>query len=361
MCAKEVLNKAALGFETATHTTFNETKQNFYLPSGLLAEMTLTEATAQFMNENYPQFGEESLSFPQQIVDYGLSTQALLLSEKEFEKLADSLEPVEKGNLKNHRTHIKGAEAEINVFNFVNKSKDEVLMATFWSFNQSCLQKLMGTRQRNQELDVIVLLAKQRKFIVIEVKSDHSGRVPSNALTTLENAKTFADQVFNILGITMLEPWEYIPLVALPNVKSRDQLDGKYSSHLEFILTQTELKSDLLNVMQIKRDEYEDVSSYKQILSLLAASYYATAVKKGGTRGVQFEINNLVLEASRKLAGKAQIQAGFDPSEEMIDTVSFTDLKNQPFAGFKGFMFWNRKQMDLLLNIGRKKWEHLVS
>ena len=80
-------------------------------------------------------------------------------------------------------------------------------------------------------------------------------------------------------------------------------------------------------------------------MSLLAASK-ASAVKC--STGVQFEIRNLVLEASSKLAGKAQIQAGFDPSEEIKDTFSFTELKNEPLAGFKGLMFWNREQVEIL-------------
>ena len=356
---RDILKKANLGDNGQTESTLQETKQTFYQPGGELAEMTIAEATAQFMNENYPKFGEESLSFPEQIVDYGLSTQALLLSEKEFKEFAISLESTEMGNLRNQRTHMKGAEAEIKVVDFVNKSKDEVLMATFWSYNQSSLQKLMGTQQRNQEMDVIILLAKQRKFIVIEVKSDHSGRVPSNALTTLEKAKTFADQVFKILGIRLLEHWEFLPLVALPNVKHRDMIEVKDRSHLKYILTETELKSDLLNVMQIKRDEYEDVSSYKQILSLLAASYHSTTVKKGSIGGVQFEIRNLALEANRKLVGEEQLQAGFDGRERIKDTVSLTDLKNEPLAGFKGFMFWNRKQMDILLNMKMHEKEGL--
>ena len=323
----DILKRAELGESRQTEATFHEAKQTFYQPGGEKAEMKITEATAQFMKEKYPKFWEESLSFPEQIVDYGLSTQALLLPETEFKKFADSLESTEKGHLKNQRTHIKGAEAEINLFNYVNKSKDKVLMATFWSFNQSSLQKLMGTDQKNQELDVIVLLAKQRKFIVIEVKSDSSGKVSDNALKTLENAKTFADQVFNILGITMSEHWEYIPLVALPHVKSRDEVDGKYSSYLKYILTQDELNKDLLSVLQLNKDTYEDTTSYTQILSLLAASYHVAAVKKDGIGGVKFHIRNLAEEANLKLVGKDKIQAGFDASEAITNTVSFKNLK----------------------------------
>ena len=77
-----------------------------------------------------------------------------------------------------------------------------------------------------------------------------------------------------------------------------------------------ELKTDLLQVIYWNEDEYEDVSSCKTILSLLAASY-ASAVKTSST-GVQFKMKNLVLEASRKLAGKAQIQAGFDAIERKL-------------------------------------------
>ena len=68
-------------------------------------------------------------------------------------------------------------------------------------------------------------------------------------------------------------------------------------------------------MIELNEDEYEDVSSYKKIVSLLAASYHATPVKKESFGGVQFDIRNLVLEASSKLVGKAQIQAGFDASK----------------------------------------------
>ena len=36
--------------------------------------MLKTEAAAIFMNENNPKFVDERLSFPVQVVDYGLST-----------------------------------------------------------------------------------------------------------------------------------------------------------------------------------------------------------------------------------------------------------------------------------------------
>ena len=102
-----------------------------------------------------------------------------------------------------------------------------------------------GKGSRGYFVPPATLIAKQRKLIVSEVKSDHSGEVPSKARATLMNTKTFADLVFNILGIQDSENWEYIPLVALPNVEGRDKLDRKYCSHLEYIITQTELNSDI--------------------------------------------------------------------------------------------------------------------
>ena len=316
---REILRRAELGENRETESTFHETKQNFYQPSGAMVEMTIVDATLQFMNDNYSKFGEESLSFPEQAVDYGLSTQALVLTDDELDQVAERLDGGQKYKFEDFmKTKVKkGAVSEIEVFNFAKKSENKLLMALFWSFDQSCLQKLMGTEQTNQEMDVIILLAKQRKFIVIEVKSDHSGRVPTSALTTLKHAKTFVEQVFKILGIQESECWEYVPLIALPNVESRDKIHQKYCAQLDHILTQTEFKKDLLNVIQIKEDvSYEDVSSYKKILSLLAASYHSTAVKKGSIGGVQFVIRNLVLEASRKLAGVEQIQAGFEARGE---------------------------------------------
>ena len=110
-------------------------------------------------------------------------------------------------------------------------------------------------------------------------------------------------------------------------------------------------------MIDLNEDVYEDVSSYIKIVSLLATSYHATPVKKDGLGGVQFDIRNLVLEASSKLVGKAQIQAGFDASEEIKNTVTFTDLKNEPLAGFRGFMFWNKQQVEILMNMEKHEYE----
>ena len=325
--------------------------------------MMISEAIAEFMNENYPEFGEKSLSFPEHAVDYGLSTQALVLTDRELDEVALPLDSKEKDKLKVFiNTQVKkGAVSEIEVFNWAKKCEDKLLMAIFWSFEQSNLQKLLGTKQENQELDVIVLLAKQRKCIIIEVKSDHSGKVPSNALTTLKQSKIFTNNLFNILGIKESENWEYIPLVALPNVESRDKLDKEYRTvyhkELDHILTKAELKTDLLQVIHLKENEYKDVSSYKTILSFLAASYHANAVKKDGIGVLQFDVKNLVLEASSKLVGPPQIQAGFEAREKMEDNVTLSDLKNQPLAGFKGLMFWNKKQVEILMKMDKHEVE----
>ena len=57
------------------------------------------------------------------------------------------------------------------------------------------------------------------------------------------------------------------------------------------------------------------------------------------------------------MAGKAQIQAGFDANKEMKDNVSFTELKNEPLGGLKGFMFWNKQQIEILMNIEKHEKE----
>ena len=80
----DILKRAALGGEEISENKILKTKQVFYQPSGELAEMTISEATTKFMIENYPTFVEKSLSFPEQSVDYGLPTQALLLEEDEL-------------------------------------------------------------------------------------------------------------------------------------------------------------------------------------------------------------------------------------------------------------------------------------
>ena len=359
----DILKRDKLGENSEAENITKEITQSFYRPGGAVADMKISEAIAEFMNENYPEFGEKSLSFPEHAVDYGLSTQALVLTDRELDEVALPLDSKEKDKLKVFmKTQVKkGAVSEIEVFNWAKKCEDKLLMAIFWSFEQSNLQKLLGTKQENQELDVIVLLAKQRKCIIIEVKSDHSGKVPSNALTTLKQSKIFTNNLFNILGIKESENWEYIPLVALPNVESRDKLDKEYRTvyhkELDHILTKAELKTDLLQVIHLKENEYKDVSSYKTILSFLAASYHANAVKKDGIGVLQFDVKNLVLEASSKLVGPPQIQAGFEAVEKMEDNVTLSDLKNQPLAGFKGLMFWNKKQVEILMKMDKHEEE----
>ena len=210
----------------------------------------------------------------------------------------------------------------------------------------------MGDLQRNQEMDVI-LLAKQKKFIVIEVKSGHSDRVIPDALSTLKQAKTFADYIFKIIGIPWLECWEYIPLVALPNVESRDKIHKKYCSQLEY---QTELKTDLAEVIQLDEPGTTD-GVYNSILQLLAASYHVADCKNDDIEGLKFMVKNLALGASTKLTGKSVIQPGFDPGEEIQDTVSLGNLKFAPLAGFKGIMFWNKQQLEILMNMEKQEKE----
>ena len=53
--------------------------------------MSIKEATTELMNENYPKFGEMSLSFPEQAVAYGLPTQALVLADDEVDAVLTGL------------------------------------------------------------------------------------------------------------------------------------------------------------------------------------------------------------------------------------------------------------------------------
>ena len=52
------------------------------------------------MNENYPKFRMISLAFPDQAIDYGLSTQAPVLPDDEVDAVANRLDTSEKEKLK---------------------------------------------------------------------------------------------------------------------------------------------------------------------------------------------------------------------------------------------------------------------
>ena len=104
---------------TGGSSTVLESPCPVLLPGGKTEVITYSEAVDRFMQENCPEFKEkESVSFPQEMVDCGLSTQALLYTDEE----ARNLEAV----IKNHRTLITGAEAEIKIFDFLkNQNRNQ--------------------------------------------------------------------------------------------------------------------------------------------------------------------------------------------------------------------------------------------
>ena len=66
--------------------------------------------------------------------------QAPILHADELEEVAEHVDTSEKHKFLDFmKTKVdKGAVSEIEVFNFAKKSQDNHLMATFWSFDQSC-------------------------------------------------------------------------------------------------------------------------------------------------------------------------------------------------------------------------------
>ena len=224
------------------------------MPGGKTEQLSLKSAFEKFMAENIPKFKTESFTIPKDIVDFGgTRTQAPLFTDAEAEN--------QELSVKNHRSFVRGEMSETVVFDFIKRSAENNQLAAFYSFKQAVFNYLMREDQMldifqvpklpSQEYDFIIV-TKSKKIIHIEVKGGESANFNTvkKALKQLEKGKTFIEKMVNIVGQDTGCKWEWIPVLAFPNVENFEtfielsnnpNLLKALKDQLIFVLTKNEL------------------------------------------------------------------------------------------------------------------------
>ena len=364
-------------------------------------QLTPIEAADCFAGRYLPNLDTQSISLPQEIVDYGTTTQAFNISTEERKEVASNMtgnsqeEPnihLEKEKYKFDRIweHLEGAKHEISVFKYVKESLRGV-SAMFWSYQQSKTMVFFGSKDKikNQEYDIILLLSQYRKFIIIEVKShlEFQGK----DLNSLKQGKIFFEYLNsyveketkqtcgNLVNDDKDTKWEYIPVLALPRKLRRDVKNPRHSQEnhpkdrLDFVLiTAEEFRSNFLDILiqdkiidqNFCQEEVGD--NYKTFVKMLYVSALSQKVNKSKSNiGMQlvdrtllskekdFEVHvpsNELDESHAKLAGTDEdvISAGFPRKISSFENVKFSALKNKPVGSIESFIFWNPAQFQTI-------------
>ena len=143
-------------------------------------QLTPIQAAELFAEKYLPDLSKKSVSLPRERVDYGCSTQ-VFLSDKQRGK-AEFANEKEESDFHKYKNFTTGAEAEINVLKYIEKSIDGPF-AMFWSYTQLKTYRFLGIKEENkitdkpgdwnteQEFDLLILLPRQKLFVIFEVKS----------------------------------------------------------------------------------------------------------------------------------------------------------------------------------------------
>ena len=395
------------------------------------------QAAELFAKEYLPNLEVESVSLPREIVDYGTSTQMPHFTQEEtiqkLEELRDEnirffatqimphlkeeeiipkMEKLKKAKkdeqflifkaemphlnekeifqkmkeLKENNEdekfriftdeHMQGAKNEVKVFNYLKHCLQDSTTAMFWSYKQEDVWKFIGTSpSENQEYDIILLLPESKQFIVIEVKS-YESNVKVKSLNSLKKGLHFYNHLKQFIGEKMFNNWEYIPVLALPNVKTRQDIENKTpivlfpkaaegeNKHTVVLITDKEIISktpfDILH-NKIKNNSNETEigygsdsnDAYIALVKILYASQHVAKVEKAEGDNNTIELcppTSPSQMTQSKLLGleTKSVSSGFEGSLEIPSVSNFSSLKNKPIGSIESILFWNPIQLKTL-------------
>ena len=337
---------------------------------GIDHELTPIQAADLFAEKYLPGLEAERISLPKEVVDFGLTIQGFQpLPDGEKETITSSMtDKKDQTNFNDHGKLMKGAENEISVWEFIQKSVHRP-SALFWSYKQMKTYRFLGVQEKNkktgilgdwtteQEYDMILLLPQHRVFVVVEVKS-YASKVQKKTLDPLVVGHTFFTNLQKYIGD---EGWKYIPIVALPNVETRDKAENvNLRQHLDFVLiTAEEMKDELISVLvkdnKIKEQPNHPIDeAYTLLTKVLYASAHSQQVSKS-TGNVGLQLFTAVApedpanKTHEKLFGKEEedVSAGFS-KETLPGKVKFSDVKNTGVGELKSMIFWNPEQFEII-------------
>ena len=344
------------------------------------------KAAVEFTNKYLPELDLNSVYFPDKIVDFLLPTQCPIPITEDTNSNNDHKERLkipftEDTNFNNdHKERLKmlglkkkfkGNSAEIDVFKFIQISLKSKLCALFLSVNQMNMFVLTGDtalpEPKNSEFDIVCILPEYYKIIIVEVKSHkkyNAALLKPKILEQVEKGRRFCKWMKMYACEDKLEEFQYIPVLALPNIKKRSEVKLKDV----IVISSEEMKKNFLGVLMEAKDSHmtkrtsSDLKDYRTIVQLMFSSCHAARVAKlEGGFGFFLAQPELPVNRTHKILigeGAETISAGFNSQDDLklpVGLVRLSDLKNKPLGSLESIIFWNPTQLSVVKSYETKK------
>ena len=217
---------------------------------------------------------------------------------------------------------------------------------------------------RNRETDNIIILEKEKLFIVIETKSRVQN--PEKGMNTLKPAiekqmkrrQYFMGSHQDILDCN----WRFVSLVALPFIENKSQVFANKVCEqcLDFILDKNDVLSlrewtrKILNLDPASKNEnwIEADRSYINLYNRLVG-FMSLSTKFGLSSNVFMDQEKARLFLEERVLGEKRKGVTCEEigEEKILQNISVSDkiLKAKPLTSLQVVYFWNEKQLKFLL------------
>ena len=346
--------------------------------AGVEEEFSPLKASEWFANE-YPDLrlndlDKTSVSLPEELVSFGKGKEGFHQPPTERENFKKHFRnDKDEGDFTQLCNHMDGAATEMSVFDFLRKSLDAkgLLYSIFHSFKQMQTYRFLGIKEKDkktgemknwsieQEYDIILVLPNYKRFIVVEVKNSSEFKA-TYLKKSLKVGQQFLD---NLKSKELLSTeWEYIPVLALPNMKQRDKLDPrcpKPKNPVEFVLLTAKemLTKNFVDILLMEKkmgggaaithpDNY-----YSKLVKVLFASAHSHSAEKSASGLMLKAPNNPVDQSHKVLLGTnaPSVSGGFsEVTSDPPDDIATSQLKEVGVGQLNSFIFWNPGEWSAL-------------
>ena len=200
----------------------NELKKYFTFGGGETIELTCFDAADRFVKTVLSKNVEsENVRFPEHRIRLGTNPEGPKLSSQELEDMADNKTDLqERGNLKQLKGNIRGAECERLVWDYLMRTPESVRSSLFYGFKREMFLRFTTndpTYNVNQEYDFILFLPEYKLMVFMEVKADHRGN--SRWEKQMIKANDLFKELLEYVGEdTNTTEWTFLPVGVYPNV-----------------------------------------------------------------------------------------------------------------------------------------------
>ena len=200
----------------------NKLKKYFSFGGGETIELTCLEAADRFVkNVLSKNLESENVRFPEHRIRLGTNPEGPKLSSQELEDMADNKTDLqERGNLKQLKGNIRGAECERLVWDYLMRTPESVRSSLFYGFKREMFLRFTTndpTYNVNQEYDFILFLPEYKLMVFMEVKADPNGN--SKWEKQMIKANDLFKELLEYVGEdTNTTEWTFLPVGVYPNV-----------------------------------------------------------------------------------------------------------------------------------------------